>query len=317
MRIIFLDADTISQRQALDDTLNARGTYITYPTTDASQTLERIAEATIVITNKVVITREMMRQTPSLRLICIAATGTNNVDLAAAHELGIEVRNVTSYSTESVVQTTFALLLALLSQTAQFNTFIHSGGYSASPLFTCLTPSYAELSGKTFGIIGLGTIGRRVAQVAEAFGAHVVYCSTSGVERKEAYDRVALDELLQTADVVSIHAPLTEQTASLIHYDRLMMMKHSAYLINTGRGGIIVEQDLARALDEGVIAGAGLDVFSREPLPTDNPLLHSRHPERLIMTPHIAWASIEAQRRLCQGILSNIDAVMADKKDEA
>ncbi len=305
MKIVFLDEATVGNISALSQ-IKALGDYVAYDFTPADMCIERIKDAEVVITNKVVISREVMDNAPELKLICVAATGMNNIDLEAAAEKRIEVKNVAGYSTESVVQITFSLLMELLSHTSHFNDYIHNGEYSKSQSFTSLAKPFRELSGMRYGIIGLGAIGRRVAEVATAFGADVSYYSTSGQNNTSDYYNTSLEELLRVSDIISIHSPLNDKTRGLIDKQRLNLMKHSAYIINVGRGGIIVEQDLADVLNAGTIAGAGLDVFSTEPMPADNPLLTVKDRGRLVMTPHIAWASEEARERLVYTIAENI-----------
>lgn len=305
MNIVFLDEATVGKIGALD-LIKREGIYTSYNYTPKGLRLARVEDAEVVITNKVVISRDIMEQTPTLKLICVAATGMNNVDLEAARELGIEVRNVAGYSTDSVVQITFSLLFELMSHTSHFNNYIHDGEYCTSPSFTSIAPAFRELSGKSYGIIGLGQIGRRVAEVATAFGAEVSYYSTSGKNSNDDYTQLSLDELLRGSDVISIHSPLNDATRGLINKASFDMMKKDALIINVGRGGIIVERDLADALNRGAIAGAALDVFTAEPMVCDNPLLEVKDRSRLVMTPHIAWASVEARERLVYGIAENI-----------
>ncbi len=307
MRIVFLDESTVGQIPALEQ-VKKLGDYTGYNLTSPEDTLERIKDAEVVITNKVVISKEIMAQSPNLKLICVAATGMNNVDIEAAKEGGIAVRNVAGYSTDSVVQITFSLLFELMSHTSYYNQYIHSGEYAASSSFTSLAKPYNELAGKRYGIIGLGSIGRRVAEVATAFGADVSYYSTSGKNNTKDYHSVSLEELLRVSDIVSIHSPLNDATAGLIDRSKLNLMKSNALLINVGRGGIVVERDLADALNCGTIAGAGLDVFTVEPMTKDNPLLEVKDNARLVMTPHIAWASLEARERLLYTTAENISS---------
>ena len=308
-KIVFLDEATVGKISSLE-LIKELGSYSSYDYTGSEDTLSRVQGFEVVITNKVLISREIMQNSPDLKLICVAATGMNNVDLDAAKELNIEVRNVAGYSTDSVVQLTYSLLFELMSHTSHFSNYIHSGDYSKSPSFTAITPSFSELSGKRYGIIGLGNIGKRVAQVASAFGAEVVYYSTSGKNNNGDYTQLELDELLRTSDVISIHSPLNDKTRGLINESKLNLMKESAFIINVGRGGIIVEKDLAEAINACKIAGAGLDVFTAEPMIAENPLLSVKDSSRLVMTPHIAWASIEARERLLTKIAENIKNVM-------
>ncbi|MDX1591775.1 MAG: D-2-hydroxyacid dehydrogenase [Balneolaceae bacterium] len=310
--IVFLDASTVGDAPGLDS-LKELGNVTFYPVTMPEETEERIRDAEVVITNKVVIDRSLMNAAEHLELICVAATGMNNIDRDAAEELGIEVKNVAGYASESVAQSTFAMILHLMQRIENYDRYIKSGKYSKSPIFTHLGDAFHEISGKRFGIIGLGSIGQKVAVIAEAFGAEVVYYSTSGKNTDQPYQRLQLKELLLSSDFVSIHAPLNENTENLIGYDEISEMKSSAYLINTGRGGIVDEKDLARALDEKLIVGAALDVFEKEPIPANNPLLDVQHPERLLMTPHMTWSSVEARTELVKGIRVNIEEFISQQ----
>lgn len=303
-KIVFLDRATLGDVSLAP--IEALGELCCYDRTTPEEVIERIAEAEVIITNKVILGRREIDAAPLLRLICIAATGTNNIDLEYAAERGIPVRNVAGYSTESVVQTTFMHLLNLTGRATTYDAHIKSGAYSRGKLFTWMGTSWHELCGKRIGIIGLGAIGSRVATIAEAFGMEVCYHPTSGKAHSDRYPALSLDELLGSCDVVSIHAPLNERTKNLLGYDELCKMKPTALLLNAGRGGIVDEEALARALNEERLAGAGLDVFSCEPLPADSPLLTITHPERLSLTPHTAWASAEARERLVAKIAENI-----------
>lgn len=305
MNIVFLDTKTLGDVPNLSK-LQQFGNTVFYQTTNPNQTAERVREAAIVITNKVVIDKEVLAQAPALKLICVAATGTNNVDKEAAAKRGIQVKNVTGYANNSVAQLTFAVLLQLINQVYYFDNYVKQGGYAQSDIFTHLGKSYWEINGKQFGIIGLGNIGRQVATIATAFKAEVVYYSASGQNQNQPYRRLELDDFLKTSDIISIHAPLNEYTTRLISYDKIKLMKKTAILINTGRGGIINEADLARALDENLIAGAGIDVFEQEPIKQDNPLLNIQNKAKLILTPHIAWASTEARTLLIEKVCQNI-----------
>ena len=309
MKIVILDADTVGASPALDKIANL-GEFVSYPRTAASETAERLADADIAISNKVVINRDVMEVAPRLKLICVTATGVNNVDLEAAAERGITVRNVADYSTESVTQVTFMHIFSLMGHMQYWDNFAKSGSWTASGLFTDISHTWGQLSGRRIGIIGMGKIGSSVARVASAFGMEVVYFSTSGTGHCTDYPSLPLEELLATSDIVSIHAPLNERTHGLICATELEKMKPTAILVNVGRGGIVDETDLAAALDAGVIAGAGLDVFIREPLPASHPLLHLQHPERLRLTPHIAWTSDEARTLLMERTLQNIETFL-------
>lgn len=305
MKIIFLDARTLGEVPNLNQ-LSELGELTLYPDTQPDQVIERIQGAEVVISNKVKVSREAMKSTPTLKLICVAATGMNNIDLEAAAELGIQVKNVKGYSTDSVAQETFALLLALLNATAYYDTYVKTGEYSQERIFTHLGRPYWELNGKRFGILGLGEIGRQVARIAMAFGAEVVYFSASGQSYNVIYEQLQLDEFLQTCDVISVHAPLNPQTENLLSYERIAQMKPTALLLNTSRGGIVNETDLVRALDDDLIAGAAIDVFTQEPIPASHPYLQLRKKEKLLLAPHIAWSSIESRTRLVHKVAENI-----------
>lgn len=306
MKIVFLDTKTVGEVPNIDD-LKSLGDVTFYQTTSPEETEERIKDAEIVITNKVVLDKDLINGAENLKLICVAATGMNNIDRDSAKDADIPVKNVSGYASGSVAQTTFAMILHLVQKLNQFDEFVKSGEYSDHDIFTNQEITFSEIHGKQFGIIGLGDIGREVASIAEAFGAEVVYYSTSGRNLDQPYPHMKLDKLIETSDFVSIHAPLNENTRGIVAYDQFQMMKDTAYLINTGRGEIVVEPALARALDEDLIAGAALDVFEHEPINADNPLLNIQNKHKLVMTPHIAWASIEARTELIDGVKKNIE----------
>jgi glycerate dehydrogenase len=303
MDIVFLDALSLGEDVSFE-ALDALGSCDYYPTTKPEETLERIAGKTVVITNKVLITAEMMDATPSLKLICIAATGMNNVDLKAAKERGIEVKNVAGYSTDSVVQLTFSMLFYLINSSRYYDDYVKNKQWQKSDLFTHVGRPFAELSGKTWGIIGMGAIGQEVAKIASAFGCEVIYYSTSGKNTDQDYHRVHLDHLLSQSDVISIHAPLNDATLNLLNFENMKQLKDNATLLNLGRGGIINEGDLAKTIEEKNIY-VGIDVVTKEPIVEDNPLLAVQN-ERLYITPHIAWTSIEARERLLASIVEHI-----------
>ena len=304
-QIVVLDAATIGENCIFDHFKNL-GDLRVFATTTSEERLQHIDNASIIITNKVIIDKEIIDSCPALKLICLTATGMNNVDLAYAKEKGIVVKNVAGYSTESVVQHTFALLLSLLQHTEYYSHYVSSKQYSKQNLFTHIGPGYMELHGRTWGIIGLGTIGRRVAQVASAFGCKVVYYSSSGNNHTDDYQELTLNELLQTADIISIHSPLNPQTKNLIGAEQFHKMKNNSYIINVGRGGIINENALAQALKEKRISGACLDVMEKEPLPLSSPLLDESIKERLIITPHVAWVSDKALKKLMELTYENV-----------
>ena len=312
MKITFLDAATLG-RTPLSD-IEALGELKCYQTSTAEEALERVGDCEVLIINKVRVTQALLEAAPRLKLVCEAATGTNNIDLEACSKRGIPVRNVAGYSTEPVLQETFMLILSLVGNGPYYDAQVKSGAYSRSGIFTDVENPYLELDGKTMGIIGMGTIGHRVAEVAKAFGMSVIYFSTSGTSHCKDFPSVGIETLMKESDVISIHAPLNERTKGLVTERELRLMKPSAVIVNMGRGGIIVEADLAKVIDEGLIHGAALDVYETEPLPADSPLLHTSHPERLRFTPHTGWASAEALVRLEKGIAKNIAAYWQSDK---
>ncbi len=303
MKIVLLDTLTFGDT-ALEG-FDALGTVERYPTTTPEQTLQRIIDAEVIVTNKVVISEAHMRTCKRLKLICVAATGMNNIDLEAAKVLGIAVRNVAAYSTDSVVQHTFSMLFYLIAQSRYYDDYVKSGAWQRSPIFTHTQQPFWELSHKRWGIIGLGAIGRKVGSVAQAFGAQVCYYSTSGHNSDATFERVSLERLLRECDIISIHAPLNERTRYLLGYEELRTCKEGAVVLNLGRGGIIDEEALARIVDERRLY-FGLDVLEIEPMRSPHPLLHVAHLERLYLTPHIAWTSIEARARLVAATITNI-----------
>ncbi len=308
MKIVLLDAQTLGDDLDLS-VLEPFGDVTVYQTTSYDETYERIKDAQIVITNKVVIDANLLELTPKLKLVCIAATGMNNVDLEAARANGVVVKNVAGYSTKSVVQHTFAMALYLLEKMAYYDQTVKSGTWTASGLFTDVSQPFYEIAGKKWGIIGLGTIGQEVANVATAFGAEVSYYSTSGKNLKHGYPHKSLEFILKDSDIISIHAPLNEDTYELINEMNLSYIKEDAILLNLGRGGIIDETDLSYELDRKRFY-AGLDVLEKEPLQSTNRLNEIKHKERLLITPHIAWASIEARQKLLKGIVKNIETFL-------
>ena len=305
-KIVVLDAITLGNVDF--DKLKEFGEVILYDKTKAEDVEERIKDASIILTNKVVLNKDNLKDAEKLEIICETATVFNNIDVEYAKSKNIAVTNVAGYSTPTVAQHTFATLLHLYDKIGYYDEFVKSGEYSKSGMFTNLDRPFNDIEGKTWGIIGLGNIGKRVAKIAEAFGAKVVYYSTSGKNNNSDYKRVELDELLSESDIISIHSPLNKNTEGLFNYDNLKKMKKTSVLINMGRGPIVVEEDLAKAIDENIISGAALDVFSVEPMPENSPLLKIKNKEKIVMTPHIAWASIEARERLFNDLIENIKA---------
>lgn len=305
MKIVFLDANSIGSDIDLSD-FSKLGEVVRYGYTDERDMPQRIMDADVIIVNKMEVNAETVGEAPKLKLVCVTATGTNNLDKEFLDARSIAWRNVAGYSTENVAQHTFALLFSLLEKMSYYDAYVKSGRYENDRMFTHFSNVFHELCGSTWGIIGLGNIGRRVADIAKAFGCHVIYYSTSGKHEEEGYERVDLDILLKTSDIVSVHAPLNENTLDLMDKEAFAKMKNSAIFINVGRGPIVVEEDLADALEKGEIAAAGLDVLRQEPMASDNPLRRIKDSTKLIITPHIAWASIEARTRLMKIIWGQI-----------
>ena len=305
MKIVFLDANSIGSDIDLSD-FSKLGEVVRYGYTDECDMPQRIMDADVIVVNKMEVNAETVGEAPKLKLVCVTATGTNNLDKEFLDARGIEWRNVAGYSTENVAQHTFALLFSLLEKMSYYDAYVKSGRYENDRMFTHFSNVFHELCGSTWGIIGLGNIGRRVADIAKAFGCHVIYYSTSGKHEEEGYERVDLDMLLKTSDIISVHAPLNENTLDLMDKEAFAKMKNSAIFINVGRGPIVVEEDLADALEKGEIAAAGLDVLRQEPMASDNPLRRIKDSTKLIITPHIAWASIEARTRLMKIIWGQI-----------
>lgn len=302
-KIVFLDQYSLGGADL--SAIRALGDYTGYEMTHREEVFDRCHEADVAITNKVPFDRETIQRLPHLRMICVAGTGMNHIDLEAAAELGITVKNAVGYSTHAVAETTIGAAIALMRQIGYYDRYVKTEYAGAARQFHFGRTTY-QLHGKTWGIIGLGNIGHAVARVAEALGCRVVYTSVSGVAREELYPALPLDELLAQSDVVSIHAPLTPITRGLIGARELSLMKPSALLINVARGGIVDEAALAATLDAGRLAGAGLDVFEHEPLEVGNPLLAVREPDRLLLSPHNAWSPVEAVEVLIDCIVRNI-----------
>ena len=309
MKIVFLDAKTIGDDIDMSG-FDALGDVVRYNFSTPEESLERTKDADVVIINKVEINEKTIGNADRLKLVCVTATGTNNLDKEYLAKRGIEWRNVAGYSTETVAQHTFALLFFLMEKLSYYDEYVKSEKYVGDVMFTHFSNVFNEVNGKTWGIIGLGNIGRRVAEIAKLFGCRVIYYSTSGKNNNADYERVSFEELLAQSDVVSVHAPLDENTKGLMNYDAFSKMKKTAIFLNLGRGPIVVEQDLADALNEGLIAAAGLDVLSVEPMSAENPLREIKDSVKLIITPHIAWASVEARTRLMEIICNQIKEYM-------
>lgn len=281
-----------------------------YPRSETTQVISRSIDAQVIITNKVELTSETLRQLPKLKFIAVAATGYNIVDVADASELGIAVANVPVYGTDNVAQFTFALLLELCHRIGFHDASVKNGEWQSSSDWCYWKSPQIELAGRTFGIVGLGRIGRRVGEIAHAFGMNVIALSRANkiVPEFPRFAWASSERLFAEADVVSLHCPLTSENAGMINRQLLSRMKRRAFLINTSRGGLINESDLAEALNNGVIQGAAVDVLSKEPASAENPLLAARN---CIISPHIAWATLEARQRIMRTVASNIAAFEA------
>lgn len=307
MKIVILDANSLGGKLDLS-VFKDFGTLNIYGFTAPEEVADRIYDADVIITNKVVLGKHNLIEANHLKLICVTATGTNNVDKNYTNSRGISLCNVINYSTESVAQHTFAMLFYLLEHLAFYNHYVTSGEYVEDRVYGHYKQNYNELYGKTWGIIGLGNIGKRVAQIAQVFGCKVLYYSTSGLNHSESYERVDLSILLTRSDIVSIHAPLNDRTDHLLTYKEIALMKETAYLLNLGRGRIIHEEDLVRAIEEDLLAGVGIDVLEIEPMSASSPFRRLNNNEKLYMTPHIAWASVESRNRMVDEVYHNIEA---------
>lgn len=310
MKIVFLDAKTIGDDIDLSayDTL---GEVVKYSFSRPEEVPERAADADVLIVNKIRIDEAAVGRADHLKLVCVTATGTNNLDKDYLERRGIAWRNVADYSTQSVAQHTFAMLFFLLEKLRYYDDYVKEGRYINDTVFTHFAEHFYELKGKTWGIIGLGNIGRRVAAIAEAFGAEVIYTSPSGSAPQEGYHQVDLDTLLAESDIISVHAPLNQYTENLINKNTLKKMKKNCIFLNLGRGPIVNEQDLADALMQGEIAAAGLDVLCQEPMSSGNPLMAIKDSRKLFITPHIGWASVESRTRLMDIIFHQIKEFFA------
>lgn len=305
MKLVFLDTKTIGEDIDLS-AYDALGEVVKYGFSTLEEIPERVKDADVLIVNKIAINEQTIGNAKNLKLVCVTATGTNNLDKEYLKKRGIAWRNVAGYSTESVTQHTFALLFYLLEKIRYYDDYVKDEKYINDTVFTHFAEHFNEVNGKTWGIIGLGTIGRQVADIAKAFGARVIYYSASGSPAQEGYEQVDFETLLTTSDIVSVHAPLNEYTKDLMDREAFAKMKKTAIFLNLGRGPIVVEQDLYEALETGEIAAAGLDVLCEEPMSETNPLAKIKDSKKLIITPHIAWASVEARNRLMQIIVEQI-----------
>ncbi len=287
------------------------GEVTCYPNTVAANTAERVKDADIILANKAPLNESTLKDAPNVKLICLLATGFDNVDLAYCRSRGIKVTNVINYCTSTVAQHTLLLALALSEKIAFYDDYVKSGAYSAQDRFSNFDRTFYDLEGKTWGIIGMGTIGRRVAGLAQAFGCRVIFYSASGKSTCTDYERVEFDTLLQESDILSLHCPLSDRTRGLINKDALSKMKKTAVLVNVARGPVVDTQALYDALVADQISGVGLDVLEQEPMAKDNPLAQIKDSTKLIITPHMAWASLESRTHLVEEVAKNIEAFLA------
>ena len=290
------------------------GDVIYYDNTTVEEVANRITDAEIIIANKAPLNATTLAGAKALKIICETATGYNNVDLDYCKNRGIRVTNVKGYSTPIVAQHTFAMALYLLEKLPVFDTYVKSGEYAKCPIFTCFEPYFTELEGKTWGIIGLGNIGRKVAEIAKVFGCRVIFYSASGQNTTTDYERVDFDTLLAESDILSLHCPLTDRTQNIMNADAFAKMKKTAILINVARGPVVDEQALYEALTTGQIAAAGLDVLVKEPIAADNPLAKIQDSTKLFITPHMAWGSHEARSRCAREVYLNIKSFLAGEE---
>ena len=310
MKIVFMERDSLGPDVSVGK-INTLGEVVIYHKSDPDENALRIRDAEIAVVNKIPMNAGILEDAKKLKLICLSATGTNNIDFEYVNRRGIKVANVKGYSTEAVVQHTFAMFFYVYEHLHYYDDYVKGGRYESSGMFSHFGYAYHELAGKTWGVIGLGSIGRRVAEVAKAFGCRVVYYSTSGRNDNSNFERLELDDLLRNSDVVSIHCPLNEKTKGLIGKDELAKIKKGAFLLNLGRGGIVDEEALFDALVSEQLEGAALDVLSSEPITKDNPLYGIKDSNRLLITPHMGWGPREARQRCVDEVYENIRSFLA------
>ena len=309
MKIVILEAATVSKNDVSFEEIYGLGEVREYPLTPVDKIVEYVGDAEAVLCNKTPFTAEVLEACPNLKYIGLCATGYNNIDVAAATRLGITVCNAPAYSNAAVAQQVFSFILRYTNRTSAYNRFVHNGGWIRSETFSAFEYPITELAGKTLGIIGYGRIGRQVAKIAHAFDMNVIV-NTRTAKQDSSVKFVGLKELLSKSDIITLHCPLTDETNGLIDLDALKLCKPSAIIINTSRGAVINEADLAYALDNDIIAGAGLDVLCEEPMSADNPLLNAKN---CIITPHIAWAPIDTRKRLITIVADNLSAFINGK----
>lgn len=312
MKLVVLERNSVGTDVDVS-CLEKFGEVICYPNTVADNTAQRVKDADIIIANKAPLNETTLRDAPNVRLICLFATGYDNVDLAYCRTRGIKVANVVNYCTPAVAQHTLLLAMMLTEKIAFYDNYVKSGAYGAQDRFSNFDRPFHDLEGQTWGIVGMGNIGRRVAGLAQAFGCRVIFYSASGHSTCTDYARVDFDTLLQESDILSLHCPLTDRTRGLIDAAAFAKMKKTAILINVARGPVVDTQALYDALTEDRIAAAGLDVLEKEPIAADNPLGRIQDSTKLVITPHMSWASTESRTRLVAEVALNIEAFLAGK----
>lgn len=308
IRAVILDADTVTDSDVSLDKISSVLPTVIYGFSADDEIADRISDADVVLTNKCRITKEVFERCPNIKYIGLFATGYNNIDIKEAKARGCVVSNVPGYSTNAVAQHTFALILNRYSGVAAYDQTVKNGDWCYSKLFSYFNIPFFELAGKTIGIVGYGAIGKAVKRIAEAFNMNILVHTRSYPKDDSGIKVVSLEELLKESDIVSLHCPLTDETAGLINKDTLALMKPSAMLVNTSRGGAVVERDLADALNSGKIAAAALDVLDREPMDVNCPL---RNAKNCCITPHIAWAPLETRIRLIDMVSDNLKNYLA------
>lgn len=314
MKIVILERNSVGTDISVSCFENL-GEVVIYPNTvTESEVRERTKDADIIIANKSPMNEETLRDSTNVKLICQLATGYDNCDLKYLRKRGIDVSNVVDYSTSMVAQHTFTLALALTQKLPHYDEYVKSGAYSAQDRFSNFDIPFHELEGKTWGIVGMGNIGRRVANIAEAFGCHVIFYSITGSSKVKAYKQVDKDTLLAESDILSLHCPLSDLSRNFINKETLKKMKKTAVLVNVARGPVVNNTDLYEALVEGTIMAAGLDVLEKEPLKLDNPLSKLKDSNQIIITPHLAWGSVEARIRCVEETCKNVQAFQTGEK---
>jgi glycerate dehydrogenase len=313
MKLVVLERDSVGTDIDVS-CFEKFGEVTYYPNTVAANAAERVKDADIIIVNKAPMNESTLKDAPNVKLICLFATGFDNVDLEYCKGRGIKVANVVNYCTSAVAQHTLLLAMALSENLAFYDDYVKSGTYSAQERFSNFDRPFNELEGKTWGIVGMGAIGHRVAALAEAFGCQVIFYSASGKSTCTEYRKVEFDTLLAESDILSLHCPLSDRTRGLMNKDAFVKMKKTAVLVNVARGPVVNTQDLYDALITGEIAAAGLDVLEKEPMTKDNPLHEIKDSTKLIITPHMSWASTESRERLVQEVAANIEAFLSGER---